>query len=314
MRLLVWHVHGSWTTSLVQGGHTYLLPTVDEGGPWGRGRCGRDWPDGAVEVPAERLRDTDVDAVVLQRPEEIELAERWLGRRPGIDVPAVYVEHNTPREHAATTRHPVADRDDIVLVHVTHFNELMWDNGRAPTVVIPHGIVDPGYRYTGEMARAAVLINEPMRRDRIVGTDLLPVFSEAAPLDIYGMGLGGVAAFGVTPVGDLSQEELHTDMARRRVYVHTARWTSLGLSLIEAMQLGMPVVAPACTEVATAVPCEAGVVSTDVTVLTAAVRELMDQPERAMAMGKAAREHALSHFGLDAFLHNWDVVLDRVLP
>lgn len=34
-------------------------------------------------------------------------------------------------------------------------------------------------------------------------------------------------------------------MARRRVYLHTARWTSLGLSLLEAMHLGMPVVAVA---------------------------------------------------------------------
>jgi len=26
MRILLWHVHGSWTTSFVQGGHDYLLP------------------------------------------------------------------------------------------------------------------------------------------------------------------------------------------------------------------------------------------------------------------------------------------------
>ncbi|MFC4000869.1 glycosyltransferase [Prauserella oleivorans] len=313
MRLLVWHVHGSWSTAFVQGGHTYLLPTVDGGGEWGRGRCGRDWPESAVEVPADRLRDEDVDAVVLQRPEELELTERWLGRRPGVDVAAVYVEHNTPREHAATTRHPLADRDDILLVHVTPFNELMWDNGIAPTAVIQHGIVDPGYRYTGELRRAAVLINEPVRRNRIVGTDLLPVFARTAPIDLYGMGLDGLDLEGVTPVGDLGQEKLHREMARRRVYVHTARWTSLGLSLIEAMQLGMPVVALATTEATAAVPPEAGFVSTDVTALAEGVRRLLDDPELAVHMGKSAREHALARYGLDAFLRNWDVLLERVL-
>ena len=51
-------------------------------------------------------------------------------------------------------------------------------------------------------------------------------------------------------------------MARRRVYLHPIRWTSLGLSLLEAMHLGMPVVALATTEVPEAVPPEAGVVST----------------------------------------------------
>ena len=38
-------------------------------------------------------------------------------------------------------------------------------------------------------------------------------------------------------------------MARRRLYLHPVRWTSLGLSLLEAMHLGMPVVALATTEV-----------------------------------------------------------------
>ena len=34
---------------------------------------------------------------------------------------------------------------------------------------------------------------------------------------------------------------MHAELARRRLYLHPIRWTSLGLSLIEAMQLGMPV-------------------------------------------------------------------------
>ncbi|WP_298178560.1 glycosyltransferase [Saccharomonospora sp.] len=309
MKLLVWHVHGSWTNSFVQGEHTYFLPTMDDRGPWGRGRCGRPWPDSAVEVRPDELREVDIDAVVLQRPEEIDLAEEWLGRRPGIDLPAVYVEHNTPRGHAVNSRHPMADQDDIVLVHVTHYNELMWDNGIAPTVVIDHGITDPGHRYTGELPHAAVLINEPVRRDRIVGTDLLSTFAQAAPIDLYGIGVDAVTVEAVTPIGDLSHDALHTDMARRRVYVHTARWTSLGLSLVEAMHLGMPVVAVASAEAATAVPRDAGVVSTDVVELASAVRTFCTDPELATRVGKSAREHALTRFGLDAFLHRWDTLL-----
>ena len=48
--------------------------------------------------------------VVLQRPDELDLAERWLGAAPGRDVPAVYVEHNTPRGDVPTpaTRWPTA--------------------------------------------------------------------------------------------------------------------------------------------------------------------------------------------------------------
>ena len=50
LQVLVWHVHGSWLTSFVQGAHTYLIPATPEGGPWARGRSGRDWPDSAREI------------------------------------------------------------------------------------------------------------------------------------------------------------------------------------------------------------------------------------------------------------------------
>lgn len=315
--ILVWHVHGAWTSAFVRGGHTYLLPRTRDGGPDGLGRAGRDWPANAVEIHPDRLRETNVDLVVLQRPRELELVTEWLGRRPGDDVPAVYVEHNTPHEHAATTRHPLADRADIPLVHVTTFNEAMWDNGIARTHVIPHGIPDPGHRYTGELDRAAVLINDPVRRWRVTGTDLLPEFARVAELDVYGIGTDKLTgAFGdpaIRPGGDLPSEELFEAMARRRVYVHTARWTSLGLSLLEAMHLGMPVVAFAGTEVPVAVPAEAGVVSSDVTELVEAVRRLCRDPSAAREMGAAARGHALENFGLDTFLEHWDALVTRLV-
>ncbi|MBW0101309.1 glycosyltransferase [Pseudonocardia sp. KRD-291] len=315
MRILLWHVHGSWTGSFVQGRHTYLLPTLPEGGPWGRGRCGRDWPASVREVPAGDLGGADVDVVLLQRPEELELAHRWLGRRPGVDVPAIYVEHNTPHEHPVRTRHPMAGHPEVGLVHVTHFNDLMWDNGDRPSTVVSHGIPDPGHRYTGELPRAAALINEPIRRGRVTGTDLLDRIALAAPVDVYGIGADelGAAHEGVCGVGDLGQARLHPEMARRRVYVHTARWTSLGLSLIEAMALGMPVVAVASTEAVAAVPPAAGVLSTDVAELVEGVRRFVRDPEHAASAGAAARAHALTQHGQAAFLRRWDELLDEAV-
>ncbi|HZG93961.1 MAG TPA: glycosyltransferase [Mycobacteriales bacterium] len=310
MRILLWHVHGSWTTSFVQGGHTYLLPVVADRGPDGRGRAQTwDWPASAVEVTRDELRDTDVDVVVLQRPEELtHLAEAWLGRRPGRDIPAVYLEHNTPQGRIAEMRHPAADQPDLAIVHVTHFNELFWDCGGTPTTVIEHGIVDPGYRYTGELPRAAVAINEPMRRWRVTGTDLLARFEQGAPLDVFGMKVGELGGY-----EDLPQAALHAEMARRRVYLHPMRWTSLGLSLLEAMHLGMPVVGLAATDITEAVPAEAGVVSTNVDTLVHALRDLVGDPEQARVMGKSARAAALARYGLDRFLHEWDALLTEVV-
>ncbi|MEV0647384.1 glycosyltransferase [Phytomonospora sp. NPDC050363] len=306
--ILLWHVHGSWTTSFVQGRHRYLLPTLPDSSAWGRGRGGRDWPDSAREVAAADLAATEVDLVVLQRPEELELAQRWLARAVPGEVPAVYVEHHAPHEHAATTVHHLAARHDIPVVHVTHFNELMWDSGYAPTVVIPHGIVDPGHLYSGELPRAGALINEANRRRRVTGTDLLEGFASVAPVDVFGIDAENIDIPGVTGVGDLRTPELHQQLAQRRAYVHTARWTSLGLSLLEAMQLGMPVVAPATTEAIAAVAPGTGVISTDIAVLQRALRDFADDPDLAADRGKNAREHALTNFGLPAFLDTWDTL------
>ena len=312
MRVLLWHVHGSWTTAFVQGGHDYLLPVTPARGPDGRGRAETwEWPPSAVEVTREEARDVEVDVVVVQRPVELErLARQWLGDRR---VPTIYLEHNAPQGRIADMRHPAADRDDVdLVVHVTHFNDLFWDCGSTPKRVIEHGIVDPGYRYSGETERAAVVINEAPRRARVTGTDLLARFAdEGVPIDLFGMKAGDVTAR-VQAIDDLPQERLHDELARRRVYLHPIRWTSLGLSLIEAMQLGMPVVALATTEAPDAIPAGAGVVSTCVERLTDAVRGFLAEPERAREAGLTARRSALERFGLKRFLADWDRALAEV--
>lgn len=309
--VLLWHVHGSWTESFVRGRHHYVVPVNAAKDADGRGLCGRHWPR-AREVAAEKLADQPIDLAVLQRPEEIELMAAWSGRRPGIDVPAVYVEHNAPRPSPTDSRHPLADRRDITIVHVTDFNQLMWDNGVAPTTVITHGIVDPGELYTGELPAAATMINEPVRRNRVVGTDLLARLSAEVPIDVWGIGTGELTAANVRGRGDVLPPELHEHVARRRVYLHTARWTSLGVSLLEAMHLGMPVVAVASTMAPLTVPSQAGVVSADVDVLAHALRSYIADPEAARAAGKSARQVALQHFGLGRFLQDWDELIGGV--
>ena len=159
-----------------------------------------------------------------------------------------------------------------------------------------------------------MVVNEAGRRGRVTGTDLLGRLGAAVPLDLFGMRSDGLAgAPGVRSVADLDQERLHSEMARRRLYLHPVRWTSLGLSLLEAMHLGMPVVALATTEVVEAVPPEAGV--------------HLDPGRGAGRRGPAAgrRPRAgpadgqgrpggrdLARYGLERFLGDWDALLEEV--
>jgi hypothetical protein len=309
MRILAWHVHGSWMTAFVHGPHEYIVPFVPDRGPDGRGRAQTwEWPQRVREVAPGDLAAQRPDLLILQRPHEYELVRSWLGCTPGIDLPTIYVEHNTPQGQINAMRHPSANWPGVHVVHVTHFNDLFWDCGERRTSVIEHGIIDPGYRYTGELASCAVVINEPQRRARVTGTDLLARFQQRVPIELFGMGAGARGGY-----ENLPQHQLHGELARRRIYLHPIRWTSLGLSLLEAMHLGMPVVALATTEVPEAVPGGIGITSTNVHTLIESLEQLLGDPDRCVQLGQRARTYARERYGLERFLADWDCLFEEIV-
>lgn len=310
MRILTWHVHAAWSTALVNGSHEYLVPVLPDRGPYGRGRPRTySWPANAREVTPDELAEMEVDVAILQRSEEEELARQWLRRR----VPLVYVEHNTPRADVPNTRHPFADRDDVTVVHVTHFNQLFWDCGTTATTVIEHGLPVPATEWTGHLRRLAIVTNEPVRRGRVTGTDLFPRFAALAPVDVFGINVSSLRIPNVTTYEDPPQPRMHAAVAQRRVYLHLTRWTSLGLSLIEAMLMGSPIVALATTEAGQAVPRGAGVVSTNLAELEEGVRHYLADERAAAAAGAVGRTYAATRFGLHRFLADWDRLLESVV-
>lgn len=318
MRILLWHVHGSWTNNFVQGGHEYFLPHDPERTALGigLGHPGRTWgwPENVQEVAASQLPNFEFDVAILQRQEEIRLVEAWTGRRPGRDFRAIYLEHNTPGGNVPYTKHPLAHQRDIPLVHVTHFNQLIWDNGVAETTVITDGVVDPGHRYTGELPRIGVAINGPLRRGRAVGADLVQDFADLAPVDLFGLQSDLMVPLYDVPDGqvvshNLSQAELHAEMAKRRVYLHPYRWNAIGLSLMEAMLLGMPVVTLAIGEVPHVCDSDAIVSSLSIEKLRECTRNLLHDNDMATHYSRRAREAALKAFSLQDFLRRWDAYL-----
>jgi len=312
VRILMWDVHGGYTDSLVAGTHDYLFLPPEPSGRGGLARYGGSPPSNAYEVTAEELRDQPPDVVLLQRLEEIQLCTEHLKRRPGHDLPAIFLEHNTPKTDVPSTRHPLADEPSLLVVHVTYFNQLFWDCGRTSTRVIEHGVADPGLRYTGRLPRLAFVVNEPVRRWRVTGTDLLTDFADF-DVDAFGIDADLLpdalrpAHQRITFAGNLKPNQLYDAMAERRVYLHLNRWTSLGLSLIQAMLLGMPVVVLDTTEASRAASVAAGARSSDITELVTATRALLADPEEAEHRGLIARRAALERYGLPRFLHDWDL-------
>ena len=114
--------------------------------------------------------------------------------------------------------------------------------------------------------------------------------------------------------GAVPEEELPAHYALGDVYVHTGREESFGLSVIEAMSLGLPVVS-----VAEGGPCDTvmdGLTGylADATpeALGTAIAHLFANPTRLTAMGQAGARYASTHFSWDEGARTLLRVLDKV--
>ncbi len=143
LRILTWHIHGSYLYYLVQSHHEFYLP-VKEGRP--EGYAGRTesytWPDNVHEVPAEQVKDLELDCILFQSRQNYLSDQYEILSDEQRELPRIYLEHDPPREHPTDTRHPVDD-PNVLVVDVTPFNNLMWDHGRTPSCVIEHGVLVP---------------------------------------------------------------------------------------------------------------------------------------------------------------------------
>ena len=308
LKILIWHIHGSYLNALTRIEHDWFLP-VKTGRPEGYGGRGAtfDLPDRVREVPAERVRDLDLDLVIYQTPKNLYEDGPEILADAQRRLPRIYLEHNTPRPDAVATPHPAVD-PAMLLVHVTHYNRLMWDNGGAPTAVVEHSVaIDPAVAYRGDLPRGVVVANGIERRPRIAGHDLFLRAREAVPLDAVGM---GTEAFG--GLGDVPYRDLHRRVAAYRFLFSPMRYTSLPLAVIEAMTIGMPVVALATTELPAVIEDGvSGYVSCDPDRLVDRMRRLLADPAHARELGDNARAVARARFGLDRFARDWSAAFAR---
>jgi glycosyltransferase involved in cell wall biosynthesis len=303
LRILTWHVHGSYLYYLAHCGQEFYLPVKpDRRGCYNGRTKSYPWPDNLHEVPVDELPHLELDCVLFQSRQNYTDDQYDILTPPQRRLPRIYLEHDPPREHPTDTRH-VVDDPDVLLVHVTAFNDLMWDSGRTPTRVIEHGVIVPEHvRHTGELARGIVVVNNLRKRGRRLGADVFARVCEQVPLDLVGMGWDEVPG----GVGEVSHRDLPAFAARYRFFFNPIRYTSLGLAICEAMMIGMPVIGLATTELATVIQNGvSGRIDTDVGRLIEVMRHLLADPGEARCLGEGARRRALERFRIERFVRDW---------
>jgi hypothetical protein len=202
------------------------------------------------------------------------------------------------------------DDPETIVVHVTSWNATMWDSGRSPVRVIEHGVVIPDDELaTYDLPRGICAINHLRSRGRRMGSDIYLEARKRAPVDLVGMdstSLGGL--------GEIDPPKLAALQARYRFAFSPIRQTSLGLAIVEAMMIGLPVVGMATCELASVIRTgESGALATSVESVIAAARDLANDPAEASRLGANARATAQDRFNIERFSRDWSAVFHEAI-
>ena len=304
MRVLTWHIHGNYLYYLTQAPFEFLLPK-GEGEGYGGRLPGFEWGNNVHDIPVGEIKDQDFDVILFQHRKNYQVDQYEILSERQRRLPKIYLEHDPPQEHPTNTRHWVDD-PSMLLVHVTDFNRLMWDSNRTPTTVINHGVIVPdNVRYSGEHPKGVVVVNNIQKRGRRLGLDVFERIREQVPLDLVGMGAAELGGLGEVP-----HDALPAFMSKYRFFFNPIRYTSLGLSVCEAMMSGVPILGLATTEMAATVENgKTGYVETDVEKLIERMRYLIEHPEYALQLSQNAAAYARRRFNIERFTADWQRVM-----
>jgi glycosyltransferase involved in cell wall biosynthesis len=308
LKILTWHTHGAYLHYLTQAPHDFYVLSKPGRPPGYGGRSGHlPWGPNVHDLPVDEAKRQPLDLIVFQDdPQYLEDQHRFLSpaqRR----LPRIYLEHDPPREHPVDTKHVVTD-PEVLVVHCTAFNRLMWDNGSVPTRVIDHGVIEPAARYTGELDKGLVVINNIAKRGRRLGFDVFQQARSEVPLDLVGMGAEEAGG-----LGEVLHAELPAFAARYRFLFNPIRYTSMGLAVIESMMVGLPIVALATTEMVTVIRDGVnGFIDTDAGRLAGRMKLLLEDRPLAKKLGEEARKTALERFDIRRFAADWNAVFLEV--
>jgi hypothetical protein len=304
LRVFTWHVHGGYLYYLTQADCDFYLPVSDTDENGYSGKVSDDpLGDNVHEVPIDQIKSTPFDMILFQSRKHYEVDQYQLFSPEQLNLPKVVVDHDPPCEHPTDTRHFVTD-PSVLLVQVTNFNRLMLDSQRIPTVVVEHGVVVPSARYRGTLERGIVVINNLHQRGRRLGLDIFEDVRRKIPLDLVGLGsqeIGGL--------GPIRHDELPEFMAQYRFFFNPIRYTSLGLAIIEAMMVGLPIVGLATTELVSVITSGVnGYISLNIDELVGHMNRLLNSPDEARRLGENAKSYALDRFSIDRFAADWQAV------
>jgi glycosyltransferase involved in cell wall biosynthesis len=308
LRILTFNWHESYLHLLASVGHQWDVVLRLKGGR-------EDWWHEVRPVP-ERMTlvpERDALASLVKGGYDVVVCHNLLDLGLVVDsgVPAITVFHTSRdlevanglnQEAFDTLGRPLLERSTVVFV--SEMKRMSWN--LAGEVVLPGIDLSLYGGYDGQQPRILHVGNLKQELARFNGMRELESSAAGLPFTLLGLN-PTIQGAGLSRDWD----DLRDHFRGHRAYLHTTRMPfedGYNLAMLEAMATGMPVVAlahPTC-------PLTHGLdgfVCADVAGLRLALLELLEDPGRACALGRAARDTVGRLFPIDVFRAQWETIL-----
>ncbi len=297
-KVFTWPVNQQYLLDLAQGNFEFYIPAGQ------KPSFTNLFPSlkNIVEVDAAAIKGLQLDCILFQDEHSYKTAQYEVLSDLQRELPKIYLEHNPPKQHPTNAKHIVEDTA-VQLVHVNHYNALMWDNNDVPVTVIENGVQTIDASFTGEKMCGAVVLEEFPADGRVTGHDIFMQVKEALPLEVIQIGKENI-----------TYQNLPEKLSHYRFLLCPDRYASPQFAVYQAMMLGMPVIGLATTSLPTILSNEvSGFADSDLNYLICKMKILLEEPQLAAQIGLKAHNSALQRFGIDRFWADWKQVLEKAV-
>lgn len=297
-KVFTWPIHQQYLFALAQDDVDFFVPE----GQNASFKAQFSTQNNVTEIAFADLKNLDFDLILFQDEASYQAKQFEVLSDQQRQLPKIYLELNPPKQHPTNAKHFIEDTD-VQLVHINHYNALMWDNNELNVTVIENGVPENPLLFSGEKPVGVIVLEEFPADDRVTGMDIFRQVKEALPIEIIQIG-----------VDDVSHQNLPEKLSSYRFLFCPDRYQSPQFSVFMAMMLGMPVVGLGTTALPTILENEvSGFVHSDLNYLIGKMKNLLNDQKLAVHIGENAHQTAIQFYNSNRFLADWNQLFARTV-